>query len=124
MAKVQIAGLQGANGALQFQNEELQNQLNSKLRIREYRYLETAGMSVDGYFEEDDDELTPTLEDLYSDEVLHPEDVTPPNTLNPVVPGAPLKPQIVPTSSNINNADPLPNGVPEVTPTQPQPPIS
>lgn len=120
--KVQVAGLKGANGALQFQNEELQNQLSAKMRVKEFRYLETTGMAVDDYLEDaDDDELTPILEELFSDEVLHPEDVTPPVTSNPVVPNAPLKPLIVPTSSNILNSDPFPNGVPEVTPIKSQP---
>ena len=74
-----------------------------------------------GIEEDSDEELTPTLEDLYSDELLSDEEVTPINNTQVLqVPGAPSKPTLVAPDSNNNNNNslvPLSSGAVEVPPT-------
>lgn len=100
VALTQVAALKGANAALHFHNQELQRQIALRMKLNEYAFRTTIGMALE---EDDDEELTPTLEELYSDEILPPET---PVVDNPqVVPGAPPR-------ENNNNADPRPSGAP------------
>jgi len=130
--KVQNSGLQGANSALHMQNTELQQQLKLKMTAIQEHFRDAIGMSLQA---SDDEELTPTLEELYSDEQLsspaHPEEVEDvfsihgietPSVLNPPsVPNAPIKPTPVPCSNTPIASSNSSNGVPMMLDPHPNP---
>jgi len=104
---VTVSALKGANSALAFHNQELQEKIAQMLSANEFNFRQMIRVGIE---EDSDEELTPTLEDLYSDELLSDEEVTPINNTQVLqVPGAPSKPTLVaPDSNNNNNNSPVP----------------
>lgn len=116
-AQIQLAALKGANASLHAHNVELQDKIKQMLVAKEYCFREMIRV---GITPDEDEELTPTLEELYSDEILELEERTPAPTRTET-PNAPprFKPK-VPSSNTDTSHVPSPNGVPVVPlPTQP-----
>lgn len=114
---VTVSALKGANSALAFHNTELQEKIAQMLSANEYNFRQMIRVGVEP---DSDEELTPTLEELYCDEELddEEEEVTPTNQSSAIqtVPGAPQKPVLTALDSNNNNIShvPLSSGASEV----------
>ncbi len=106
VALTTVAALKGANGALHYHNTTLQEQLQQRLLNKEYAFRTAIGMDLEV---DDDEELTPTLEELYCDEILvkqepEEEQVTPSQLHEVEVPAAPHR------ENNNNHAHPCTSG--------------